>query len=85
MPAEWEPQDAILMAWPHDGTDWEPILDDARQTFSRIIAAITRFEDLILLVPPDHEPVLPYLDAAGADLSRIRCAVIPTDVTWRRV
>ena len=23
-PAEWEEQDAVLMAWPHEGTDWVP-------------------------------------------------------------
>ena len=26
-PAEWEPQSAVLMAWPHAGTDWADRLD----------------------------------------------------------
>ena len=24
-PAEWEPQAAILIAWPHAGTDWADV------------------------------------------------------------
>ena len=24
-PAEWEPQSAILLAWPHAGTDWADV------------------------------------------------------------
>jgi agmatine deiminase len=22
LPAEWEPQDAIMLTWPHKNTDW---------------------------------------------------------------
>ncbi|GAB4300811.1 MAG: agmatine deiminase family protein [Desulfuromonadia bacterium] len=84
LPAEWEPQDAILMAWPHTGTDWEPVLPDAHETFARIIAAITRFQEVILLVGDDPEPPLSRLDAAGAITSRIRLFTIPTDDTWTR-
>ena len=24
LPAEWEPQSAIMLTWPHAGTDWKP-------------------------------------------------------------
>ncbi|MEP6880456.1 MAG: agmatine deiminase family protein, partial [Dokdonella sp.] len=27
LPAEWEPQSAILVAWPHAGTDWSDRLE----------------------------------------------------------
>jgi len=29
-PAEWEPSDAVLIAWPHDDTDWAYMLPDVR-------------------------------------------------------
>ena len=29
LPAEWEPQDGVLLAWPHEGTDWAPNLEAA--------------------------------------------------------
>ena len=31
LPAEWEPVDAVLMAWPHGNTDWAYMLDEVRQ------------------------------------------------------
>ena len=41
MPAEWEDQEAVLMAFPHEDTDWGAYLDDARRQFARIIAELT--------------------------------------------
>ena len=28
LPAEWYPQSAVQLTWPHDETDWAPILDE---------------------------------------------------------
>jgi agmatine deiminase len=50
-PAEWEPQDAVLMVWPHENTDWAPILEKAHKTISEIIKAIEQFERVILVRP----------------------------------
>ncbi|MEE9367317.1 MAG: agmatine deiminase family protein [Pontiella sp.] len=51
LPAEWEPQDAVLLVWPHENTDWAPILDDALQMFDAISAAILRFQHVISIRP----------------------------------
>ncbi|MGH8184807.1 MAG: agmatine deiminase family protein, partial [Rhodanobacteraceae bacterium] len=32
LPAEWEPQAAVLLAWPHSGTDWAARLDAVEGT-----------------------------------------------------
>jgi agmatine deiminase len=37
------------MAWPHENTDWAPILGKARKTFSEILHAIEQFEQVILV------------------------------------
>ena len=39
------------MAWPHENTDWAPMLDEAQKTFSEIINAVERFERVILIRP----------------------------------
>ena len=39
LPAEWEPQSAILLAWPHAGTDWAERLDGVEATCAALIAA----------------------------------------------
>ena len=31
-PAEWAPQSAVLIAWPHAGTDWAQRLGEVEET-----------------------------------------------------
>ena len=50
MPAEWEDQEAVLMAFPHENTDWGAYLDDARRQFARIIAELTWHGDKVILL-----------------------------------
>ena len=33
LPAEWEPQDGIVLAWPHAGTDWVDHLDEVEECY----------------------------------------------------
>jgi agmatine/peptidylarginine deiminase len=49
-PAEWEPSDAVVLAWPHAGTDWAPWLADVEQTYIALARAILLRARLILLV-----------------------------------
>ena len=39
-PAEWEPQSAVLIAWPHADTDWADGLADVVRTYVALAAAI---------------------------------------------
>ncbi|MBS0381132.1 MAG: agmatine deiminase family protein [Proteobacteria bacterium] len=86
LPAEWEPQAAVLLAWPHAGTDWAARLDSVEGTCAALTAAISRFETAIVCVPDAeigaHATAL--LRDAGADLSRVRFVEIPYDDTWLR-
>ncbi|MES2403621.1 MAG: agmatine deiminase family protein [Pseudomonadota bacterium] len=86
LPAEWEPQSAVLLAWPHAGTDWAERLDAVEGTCAALIAAITRFETTIVCTP-DAEigaHAAECLRDAGADLERVRFVEIPYDDTWLR-
>ncbi|MDD5285952.1 MAG: agmatine deiminase family protein [Desulfuromonadaceae bacterium] len=83
LPAEWEIQDGVLMAWPHEGTDWAYILDDVRTVFVEIICQITRFERL-LLTAPHADSAADYLKTAGVDLSRVTICELPNNDTWAR-
>ncbi|MDZ8118020.1 agmatine deiminase family protein [Pontiella agarivorans] len=49
LPAEWEPQDAVLLIWPQKNMDWAYCLDDARATFSIIRKTIERFQPVIIV------------------------------------
>ena len=48
-PAEWEPQSAVQLTWPHPGTDWLPILDDAVRVFADIAAEVSKRETLLIV------------------------------------
>ena len=49
MPAEWEPHDAVWLAWPHDTTSF-PDLDQAESAFTDFVGAIHTSERVELLV-----------------------------------
>ena len=44
LPAEWEEQDGVLIAWPHEGTDWSAHLDQVEPVFAEIVRQVSRFE-----------------------------------------
>lgn len=81
--AEWEQQDGVLLAWPHEGTDWAYMLDDVRPVFLDIIRQIVRFERVLLTAPRKAETEK-YLKAAGIDMSRIIICEMPSNDTWAR-
>ncbi len=85
-PAEWEPQSAVLLAWPHVGTDWAARLADVETTYVALIAAITRFQIAIVCVAHDdlQQHAARLLDAAAVPLSRVRFVQVEYDDTWLR-
>ena len=83
LPAEWEEQDAVLLAWPHAATDWADTLDTVAPVFSRIALAISRFER-VLIVAPETAPIRARLEREGADPRRLLFAELPTNDTWAR-
>ncbi|MDX1457856.1 MAG: agmatine deiminase family protein, partial [Marinobacter sp.] len=48
MPSEWAPQQAVLLTWPHAGTDWCEILDEVEPVFFEIAKSVLRFQNLIV-------------------------------------
>lgn len=83
LPAEWETQDGVLMAWPHEGTDWAYMLDDIRPVYCEIIRQISRFER-VLLTAPNAAMTRDFLANAGIDMTNIAIHEIPNNDTWAR-
>jgi agmatine/peptidylarginine deiminase len=86
LPAEWEPQAAVLLAWPHADTDWAARLDEVERSYVALIGAITRFETVVLVVASATlgRHALQRLAIAGVDASRLRLVEAPYDDTWLR-
>jgi agmatine/peptidylarginine deiminase len=85
-PAEWEPQSAVLIAWPHDGTDWADRLGDVEETYIALVAAIVRHARAIVCVA--DADLQTYAEArlrsARVDLSRVQFVEVEYDDTWLR-
>ena len=82
-PAEWEAQDGVLLAWPHESTDWHPVLAAVEPVFVEIVRQISRFE-LVLIVAPDKDEVAAKLRQGGAVMERVRIHEIASNDTWAR-
>lgn len=86
LPAEWEAQSAVLLAWPHADTDWADRLTDVESTYTALISAITRYQVAVVCVADaslraDAEA---RLRDAGANPDRLRFVEITYDDTWLR-
>ena len=83
-PAEWEPQSAILLAWPHAGTDWADRLGDVEDTYIALVQAITRFQPALVCVADDD--VETYADirlrSNRVNMARVRFVTVAYDDTW---
>ncbi len=85
-PAEWERQSAVLLAWPHAGTDWAARLADVESSYVALIAAITRYETAVVCIADDglRQHAARLLDAADIPSARVRYIDVEYDDTWLR-
>ena len=85
-PAEWEPQSAVLLAWPHGDTDWADRLGAVEETYIALVAAITRFETAVVCVADDDLEAYARarLASARVPMARVRFVQVPYDDTWLR-
>jgi agmatine/peptidylarginine deiminase len=85
LPAEWERQAAVLVAWPHAGTDWAERLESVEATCVALIAGIARFQTaLVLVADADVRERAQALLDGHADPARVRYIELPYDDTWLR-
>ena len=54
MLAEWEPQSMVQLTWPHQGTDWAPILDEITAVYEEMASEIRKHEPLLIVDDIPH-------------------------------
>lgn len=85
LPAEWEPQSHVLLTWPHEDTDWAPMLADITKTYVEMAASITRFERLIIATPhPIQVGALLSSRLTREQMARVYICHCKTNDTWAR-
>lgn len=80
--AEWESCEAIMLALPHEGTDWAPILDEAIDQYRRMIKAFVANGEHCLIISPSRK----YAEDCLIDIpsDNISIIEIETNDTWTR-
>jgi agmatine deiminase len=87
MPAEWEPQEAAWLAWPHNEETWPGgALDEVRVCYGEILGALAPDQRVCLLVGDGEteEAVRRFLAGRGVDAGPITFVPVPTRDTWIR-
>src|SRR5258708_7088094 len=85
MPAEWEPQAAVWLSWPHNRETWPGQFRPIPGVFAKIVAQISRFEPVRINCAVRLQPRAKGLCAqAGADMARVTFYNHPTNDAWCR-
>jgi agmatine/peptidylarginine deiminase len=81
LPAEWHPQSAVQLTWPHPATDWQADLEEVARCFWRIAYEIALRQPL-LVVCHNADEVRTQLKRCPPN--RISVYEISTNDTWAR-
>jgi agmatine deiminase len=86
MPAEWEKQKRIWLAWPHQRADWPGKFAPIPWVFTEIIRLISQSEKIGLLVKNEklRTEAMTMLDRAGVSLSEVEFHLAPSNRGWLR-
>jgi agmatine deiminase len=82
-PAEWHPQSAIQLTWPHENSDWNYLLDEVTSCFVNIAKTIIKYEHLII-VCKDSNLVKSQLGDIAQYKGKIQFVEISSNDTWAR-
>ncbi|MFN0173075.1 MAG: agmatine/peptidylarginine deiminase [Saprospiraceae bacterium] len=81
LPAEWEPQSAIQLTFPHKNTDWADVLDEVLPCFIQIAKTISRFQQVLVVCNDILETRELF---KGSDNPNFIFVEAPSNDTWAR-
>ncbi|WP_041523156.1 agmatine deiminase family protein [Gilvimarinus agarilyticus] len=83
--AEWEPQAAVMLSWPHEATDWQPLLHSVYQVYAELAWHICRYSRLLIAAPASsHNTIAELLAKRGVPHDVVRLYDVDSDDTWAR-
>jgi agmatine/peptidylarginine deiminase len=81
LPAEWETQSAIQFTFPHEDSDWQPILSQVESCFATIIETVTQYQKA-LVICKNKEKTAEIL--RGCKKEHLILVELPSNDTWAR-
>ena len=86
-PPEWHEQEFVQLTWPHEQTDWAPILNEVYDCFIKMALEISKRENLLILAQKPDE-LWTLLESLGKfsekELDRITILPCQNNDTWAR-
>ncbi|MDE6276761.1 MAG: agmatine deiminase family protein [Muribaculaceae bacterium] len=83
MPAEWEPVEAVMTAWPHEDTDWSYMLEEVEECYTRLCQAISD-ETRLIVIGPDKAIARAKKSLSSIRSERVNFIRVATNDTWTR-
>lgn len=83
LPAEWEPVEAVLTAWPHGDTDWRDMLPEVEKCYTEMCSAIAGHA-LLIVAGPQKALARARECLRGIEDGRVEYVEVPTNDTWAR-
>ncbi|WP_105189581.1 agmatine deiminase family protein [Pseudoalteromonas sp. T1lg48] len=83
---EWHPQDAVMLTWPHQDTDWAANLSAVEQVYLELSKHISERQRLLIVA--DNAELKAHIHSAlseqGVDLTQVNFVDAPCNDTWAR-
>ena len=80
--AEWEVQESVWLAWPHNESEWKNNLKGIRQFYEKLIEIILKFQDVNLIFP--NVDLLSATSLQRATKHKLNKIIIPNNDIWIR-
>lgn len=86
LPAEWHPQDAVMLTWPHADSDWASVLPHIEATMLTLATEIGLRQHLLIVCQnwATQTRLNQALTAAGVPTAHQHFSLQPSDDTWAR-
>lgn len=86
MPAEWERQEAVWLAWPHNRNDWPGKFEAIKWVYAEIIKYLVCTVRVRLVVKNavEREKASAVLEAVNINLDRVDFIIARTNRSWLR-
>ena len=80
LPAEWERQSALMLAWPFAGGDWDAVLAPVQAEYTSLVKTVLESQSVVMLVQPGSDDAKHRLgERAG-----LKFLEVPYNDTWCR-
>ncbi|AWB67442.1 agmatine deiminase [Saccharobesus litoralis] len=86
LPPEWHAQDAVMLTWPHQDTDWAIRLVEVEPVFINIVHAISNKQKVVIVCHDAklQQDVKAKLEQANINLQAIIWVIQASNDTWAR-